>query len=339
MKITRCESNPIVTPGLYDWRKATVFNPAVIIEGDKFYMIERTAGSLDPFQCFFGLLESEDGVNFKHVLDKPIIHPEQFGFPYGSIQDPRVVKLDDTFYLNYALRPCSMSYYPTGVGIPNNSKPVYPDGWGEEDVHWRTRSSIATSKDLINWEFLCDTTPLDINDRDNILFPEKIGGKYALLRRPEEFIGEAYGTEKPAMWISYSEDLITWEDPILFATVEQEWELKKIGGSTPPIKTDKGWLVLYHGVGPDHIYRVGAMLLDLEQPEKVVARAPGFIMEPETYYEKFGLFIPNVVFPTANVVKDGLLYIYYGATDTAICLATVPLDELVDYVIAESEKG
>ncbi|WP_090573483.1 glycosidase [Paenibacillus sp. OV219] len=338
MKITRCEANPIVTPGLYDWRKATVFNPAVIIDNDKFYMIERTAGSLDPFQCFFGLLESENGVNFKHVLDKPVIHPEQLGFPHGSIQDPRLVKFDDTFYLNYALRPCSMSYYPTGVGIPNNSRPSFPDGWGEEEVHWRTRSSIATSKDLINWEFLCDTTPLDINDRDNILFPEKIGGKYALLRRPEEYIGEAYGTEKPAMWISYSEDLITWEDPILFATVEQEWEFKKIGGSTPPIKTDKGWLVLYHGVGPDHIYRVGAMLLDLEQPEKVIARAPGFVMEPETYYEKFGLFIPNVVFPTANVVKDGLLYIYYGATDTAICLATVPLDDLVEYVITESEK-
>src|SRR5262249_30355703 len=160
-----------------------------------------------------------------------------------------------------------------------------------------TRSSIATSKDLINWEFLCDTTPLEINDRDNILFPEKIGGKYVLLRRPEEYIGEAYGTEKPAMWLSYSDDLINWEDPILIAKVEQEWEFKKIGGSTPPIKTDKGWLVLYHGVGPDHVYRVGAMLLDLEQPEKVIARAPGFIMEPETYYEKFGLFIPNVVFP------------------------------------------
>ncbi|QHW33945.1 glycosidase [Paenibacillus rhizovicinus] len=336
MKITRCESNPIVTPGLYDWRKATVFNPAVIIENDKFYMIERTAGSLDPFQCFFGLLESEDGVNFRHVLDKPVIHPEQFGFPYGSIQDPRVVKIDDTFYMNYALRPCSMSYYPTGVGIPNNAKPEYPNGWGKPE-DWLTRSSIATSKDLINWEFLCDTTPLEINDRDNILFPEKIGGRYALLRRPEEYIGEAYGTEKPAMWISYSDNLIDWDAPILLAVPEADWEYKKIGGSTPPIKTDKGWLTLYHGVGEDHVYRVGAMLLDLEHPEKIVARAPGFIMEPETYYEKFGLFIPNVVFPTANVVKDGLLYIYYGCTDTAICLATVPLDELVDYIIAESE--
>ncbi|MFD0673547.1 glycosidase [Cohnella sp. GCM10027633] len=332
MRITRHPANPIVTPGLYDWRKATVFNPAVIIEGDKFYMIERTAGSLDPFQCFFGLLESDDGVDFRHVLDKPVIHPEQLGFPHGSIQDPRLVKIDDIFYLNYALRPCSMSYYPTGVGIPNSSKPEYPDGWGEPG-DWLTRSSIATSKDLIHWEFLCDTTPLDINDRDNILFPEKIGGRYALLRRPEEYIGPAYGTEKPAMWISYSDDLIEWDDPILIATAEQEWEFKKIGGSTPPVKTEHGWLTLYHGVGPDHVYRVGAMMLDLERPDRVIARSPGFIMEPETYYEKFGLFIPNVVFPTANVVKDGLLYIYYGCTDTSIGLATVPLGELAAHVM------
>jgi predicted GH43/DUF377 family glycosyl hydrolase len=85
-------------------------------------------------------------------------------------------------------------------------------------------------------------------------------------------------------------------------------------------------------VDKDNVYRVGAILLDLEKPEKVVARAKSPILEPQEYYEKFGLFIPNVVFPTGNVVKDGLLYIYYGCCDTAISLATVPLNELVDFV-------
>ena len=108
-------------------------------------------------------------------------------------------------------------------------------------------------------------------------------------------------------------------------------------GSTPPIRTDKGWLVLYHGVDEDIVYRVGAMLLDLEQPEKIIARTHHFIMEPETYYEKFGFQIPNVIFPTGNVVKDGLLYIYYGVTDTAIALATVPLDELVEHILREGK--
>ncbi|MCT1400526.1 glycosidase [Paenibacillus sp. p3-SID867] len=338
MKITRHPENPIVVPGLYDWRKVTVFNPAVIIDNGKFYMIERTAGSLTPCKNYLGLLESADGVHFTHVLDEPVVTPDQLGFPYGSIQDPRIVKIDDTFYLNYALRPCAMNYYPTGAGIPERSIPEYPDGWGEEEGHWLTRSGILTSKDLIQWEYLCDTTPLDINDRDNILFPEKINGKYVLLRRPEEYVGEEYGTEKAAMWISYSEDLVHWEEPKLLAKAENnDWEFKKIGGSTPPVRTDKGWLVLYHGVDQDTVYRVGALLLDLENPEKIIARTRRFIMEPETYYEKFGYQIPNVVFPTGNVVKDGLLYIYYGVTDTAIALATVPLDELVDYILDEPQ--
>ncbi|WP_145946442.1 glycosidase [Paenibacillus sp. Y412MC10] len=337
MKITRHPENPIVVPGIYSWRKVTVFNPAVIMDNDKFYMIERTAESLTPCKNVLGLLESEDGVHFTHVKDEPIITPDMLGFPYGSVQDPRIVKIEGTYYLNYALRPCAMSYYPTGSGVPERSIPSYPDGWGEEEGHWLTRSSILKSDNLLDWEFVSDTTPLDINDRDNILFPEKINGKYYLLRRPEEYVGEAYGTEKAAMWITSSEDLIHWDEPVLLAKAENpEWESKKIGGSTPPVRTDYGWLVLYHGVDEDTVYRVGAMLLDLEQPEKVIARTKNFIMEPETYYEKFGYQIPNVIFPTGNVVKDGLLYIYYGVTDTAIALATVPLDDLVQHILSES---
>lgn len=131
MQITRHPNNPIVVPGGYEWRKVTVFNPAVIIDNGKFYMIERTAGSLTPCKNYLGLLESEDGVNFTHVKDEPIVTPDMLGFPYGSVQDPRIVKIDGTFYLNYALRPCAMSYYPTGAGVPMRSIPEYPDGWGK----------------------------------------------------------------------------------------------------------------------------------------------------------------------------------------------------------------
>jgi predicted GH43/DUF377 family glycosyl hydrolase len=146
MKISRHPANPIVVPGIYDWRKVTVFNPAVIIENDKFYMIERTAESLTPCKNFLGLLESEDGVHFRHVVEEPIVTPDMLGFPYGSIQDPRIVKIDDTFYLNYALRPCAMNYYPTGAGVPDRSVPSYPDGWGEKPEHWLTRSGILTMR-------------------------------------------------------------------------------------------------------------------------------------------------------------------------------------------------
>jgi len=336
MYIKRCEENPIVVPGIYDWRKATVFNPAVIIDQGKFYMIERAAGSLKPFHCSLGLLESDDGIHFTHVVDEPIVTPDTFGFPYGSVQDPRIVKIDDIFYMTYALRPSSYGYSPTGVGKPDEISYDYPGEWNKPE-NYMTRSGIMKSKDLIHFEQVCYTTPSEINDRDNILFPEKIGGRYVLLRRPEEYIGEEYGTKNAGMWICYSEDMMTWTEPVLIAQSRDDvpWEFKKIGGSTPPIRTEHGWLTLYHGVDEQNVYRVGAMLLDLENPEIVIARAKSFIMEPEAYYEKFGLYIPNVVFPTGNVVKDGLLYIYYGCTDTAISLATVELNDLVRFVLDE----
>jgi predicted GH43/DUF377 family glycosyl hydrolase len=338
LNITRHAENPIVVPGLYDWRLATVFNPAVIKDNGKTYMIERTAGSLTPCKNYLGLLESTDGVHFTHVVDTPVLTPDELGFPYGSVQDPRMVKIEDTFYMTIALRPCAMNYYPTGTGIPERSIPTYPDGWGEEEGHWLTRSILLSSKDLIHWEYVSTTTPLEINDRNNILFPEKINGKYALLRRPEEYIGEEYGTEQAAIWISYSDDLKTWEDPVLFAKAEQEWEMKKIGSSTPPIRTEQGWLLFYHGVDQQTVYRLGAMLLDLEDPTKILARTSNFIMEPETYYENFGYQIPNVIFPTGCVLDEGILHIYYGVTDTAIALATVPLDEMLEHLLEPSNR-
>jgi len=113
------------------------------------------------------------------------------------------------------------------------------------------------------------------------------------------------------------------------------WEGSRIGAAAPPVRTERGWLLLYHGVDEHAVYRVGAMLLDLADPSKVIARTRRFIMEPEEYYERVGLVIPNVIFPAGSVVTDGLLRIYYGCADTAIALATVRLDELVDHVLAE----
>jgi predicted GH43/DUF377 family glycosyl hydrolase len=331
MQVIRCPENPIVVPGIYPWRKSNVFNPAVILEGDTFYMIERAAGGLRPFHCFFGLLKSADGVHFTHVQDTPVVTPADLGFPFGSIQDPRLVKIDGVYYLTYALRPSSYGYAPTGTGKPDEIRYTFPGEDGKPE-NCMTRSGILSRTDLVHWKLVCYTTPKEINDRDNILFPEKINGRFALLRRPEEYIGPQYGTEKAGIWLCFSDDLQTWTKPELVAAAQEAWEYKKIGGSTPPIKTDAGWLTLYHGVDADNVYRCGVMLLDLKNPAKVIARAKKFVFEPVEYYEKFGLYIPDVVFPTGVAVKNGIVHIYYGVTDTAICLATVPLTELLDFV-------
>jgi predicted GH43/DUF377 family glycosyl hydrolase len=345
LKIARCPENPIVWPGKWDWRMCNVYNPAVIYEGGRFYLYERTAGSLRPHRCVVGLLESEDGVHFRHLSDRPVLSPEMVGSKYGSVQDPRVVKIEDTYYMTFAFRRFAWSICPTGLGVPEASQGQFPGLDPSKDKN-QTRSGIAVSKDLLRWEFLGWATPADIDDRDVILFPEKIGGRFALLRRPIGFVDTDTGhsEEHPSIRISYSTDLQTWTEPEVVIRPEFKWEDNRIGGAAPPVRTDRGWLVLYHGVESTNpamrrvIYRLGAMMLDLNDPARVIARAPDFIMEPEAYYEKFGLFIPDVIFPTGNVVKDGLLWIYYGCCDTAIGLATVPLNDLLDHIFVTSRE-
>ncbi|MFP4381655.1 MAG: glycosidase [Candidatus Sumerlaeia bacterium] len=339
LEIKRCAENPIVWPGKYWWRMATVFNPAVMYDEGKFYMYERAAGQLRPFHCYIGLLESEDGVHFEHVSDEPVFTPEMAGCKYGSVQDPRIVRIEDKYYMTYAYRPYAWGSNPTGVGVPESYQMEYP-GFSGKDEDNQTRSGIAVSKDRVHWQHLAWVTATDIDDRNVILFPEKIGGKFAALRRPSGFVSTGARHEAhPCIRISYSDDMQKWSEPEVVIRPEFKWEDNRVGGSTPPIRTEHGWLALYHAVENQDektrrvCYRMGAMMLDINDPTKVIARCPQFIMEPTEYYEKHGLYIPNVIFPTAAVVKDGVVHIYYGACDTAIGLATVGLDELVAHVM------
>ncbi len=335
----RHPQNPVIRPGLYDWRMAVTFNPGVLYEDGKFYLYERTAEKLRPFHCTIGLLQSDDGVHFQHVIDQPVWTPKMAGSHYGSVQDPRVVKMDDLYYMTYAFRPYAWDCFPTGLGIPDSREGVYP-GFSGDSKDNQTRSGIAVSKDKIHWQHFCWPTPKEMDDRDVILFPEKINGQYALLRRPLGYVGPDVKPALAAIRICFSDDLIHWSNPELLIEPQFEWEGRRIGGSTPPIKTDAGWLTFYHGVEEVEpktrrvIYRLGVMLLDLNDPLQVIARCPHFIMQPEHYYEKTGLYIPNVIFPTAAVVVDEILHLYYGCCDTAIGLATINVNDLVEYVMS-----
>jgi predicted GH43/DUF377 family glycosyl hydrolase len=321
---------------------ATVFNPGVLYDEGRFYLYERTAGGLRPFHCYIGMLESDDGIHFSHVGDQPVFTPEMAGSEYGSVQDPRVVRIGNTYYMTYAFRPYAWNSHPTGLGVPESYEAQFPGFDGQSERN-QTRSGIAVSTDRVHWEHHCWATPKEIDDRDVILFPEKIGDRFWLLRRPLQFVSPDHSAiesiDAPGIWICSSDDLETWSDPVVLARPEQHWEGGRIGGSTPPLRTEHGWLIIYHGVENLHpptkrvCYRLGAMMLDLDDPTKVLARTSHYIMEPEEYYERFGLYIPNVIFATGNVVVDGMLYLYYGVCDTAIALATVNLDDLVEHVM------
>lgn len=114
---------------------------------------------------------------------------------------------------------------------------------------------------------------------------------------------------------------------------EFDWE-RKTGGATPPIRTERGWFMLYHAVDEKGIYRIGAVMLDRDEPSRVIARTPLPIMEPEEHFEWNGLYPHGVVFSTGNVVVDGVLYVYYGAADQTIGVATADFEEIVNHVMA-----
>jgi predicted GH43/DUF377 family glycosyl hydrolase len=163
-------------------------------------------------------------------------------------------------------------------------------------------------------------------NKDGVLFPEKIKGYYARLDRP---IGGGVGS----IWISYSEDLVHWgRSEVVISPRPGYWDAFRIGASAPPIKTDQGWLEIYHGVkmmpnGP--IYRIGSVMLDLENPARVIGHCADPILSPREKYERIG-DINNVVFACGAIVgEDRSVKVYYGAADTSICVATADLDALI----------
>jgi predicted GH43/DUF377 family glycosyl hydrolase len=157
------------------------------------------------------------------------------------------------------------------------------------------------------------------------MFPEKIDGRYWALHRPDN-----HGFGRPSIWISSSSDLLDWGNhQCLIRPRDNPWERVKIGGGASPIKTEKGWLEIYHGKGDDSMYYLFALLLDLEDPTRVVARGERPFLLPETDYEKCGFF-PNVVFSNGVVERpNGELYVYYGACDETTNLLVTTIDEML----------
>lgn len=338
MKLTKHQSNPILSPkASNEWESLVVCNPGVFLDNGVFYMLYRAAGNDEEHVIRFGLATSHDGVKFERIGNEPVLGPSLEGPDKGCIEDARIVKFDDYYYVTYAFRP-----FPPGQYWKFRHDEVLTHNHGEHAPHFIKRnmanSALAMTKDFKSWLKLGRITDSNLDDRDVILFPEKVHGKYLMLHRPKEWVGDKWGGHKyPAIWLRFSDDMLVWNEPshLLLTGRMGTWE-EKIGGSTPPLKTDKGWLVLYHGVesGGTGYYRVGALMLDLNDPTKIIGKTKDWIMEPEFDYEIEGYY-KGCVFPTGNVIKDGILYVYYGGADKYIGLATCSVDELVDFTLAQ----
>jgi len=239
------------------------------------------------------LVCSEDGKTFSEPEDyNPIFGVNRLE-SYG-IEDCRVVKIEDTYCLTYTM----VSHFGVGVGLIKTRD-------------WKS--------------FKREGMILPPHNKDCAIFSEKIDGKYYALHRPSSpQLGGNY------IWLAESPDLLHWGNHQCVATTRQAmWDCARIGAGADPIKTEKGWLEIYHGANEGHRYCLGALLLDLNNPSKVIARSEQPIMEPIAPYEVVGFF-GNVIFTNGHYVDDDTIHLYYGASDEVICGADFSIKEILN---------
>ena len=303
MGLKRSKHNPILKPNTTNfWECKAVFNCAVTNHDGKIHMLYRAIGEYEHYISRLGYAVSEDGINFTRY-DEPVMNPT-VRYELGGCEDPRICKIENKLYVTYVV-----------LSFPQKEKGI-------------ARTALALTEDFLDYNKLGIVTPHDVDDKDVVIFPEKINGKYVMMHRPN-WVGEKYGTSNPSIWLAYSDNLHEWLDDKILIQPEQKWEQRKVGGGCPPIKTKDGWMVFYHGVDADFRYMAGVMLLDLQDPSIVLARSKRPVLEPRESYEVVG-DVPNVVFPTGTAMLDNKLYVYYGAADKVIGLATADVDDILD---------
>ncbi len=310
--IRRCDANPVLSAKDVPYKAALVFNAGVTRFNGRYVMVFRNDyGSLEQQRLEgtnIGLAFSDDGVRWQ-AQPKPC-----FALADKEIlraYDPRLTVLDGRCYMCFAV-----------------------------DTRHGLRGGIAVTDDFNKFEILSLSVP---DNRNMVLFPEKIGGRYVRLERPFPVYSRG-GKERFDMWISDSPDLRYWGNSDLLLTVEDvPYANTKIGPAAPPVKTKKGWLTSFHAVDTDPSrgkngwepawrkrYTAGITLLDLADPKKVIGLCREPLLVPEASYEIAGGFRNNVIFPGGMILEDsGEVKIYYGAADTVTCLATAHVDDLL----------
>ncbi len=314
--LKRYSQNPIIkpldiqgnSPELQD--VSSVFNPGAIKIGNEYILLLRVQNR--GRQTFLVLAKSNDGIHFD--IEKkaiPIKGLDSLSQTVYHIYDPRITKIEDKYHIMVAM-----------------------------DLDGGCQLGLITTVDFRFFQF--EGIVSESENRNGVLFPEMINGKYVRLDRPNTSThgGVSSGSH---IHLSWSLDGIDWSRSTSIMSGNPHYWDELIGAGTPPIKTKEGWLFLYHGVAThfaaSNIYQMGVVLLDLENPSKILARTSNNILEPRELYEQVGQ-VNNVVFPTGIVVEDvdedgtvlphSEVKIYYGAADTCVCLATSTISELID---------
>jgi len=315
----RVAKNPILTPiSSNDWESLAVFNCAALYLAGRVHLVYRAIG--ESGLSNFGYASSSDGIRVDKRSASPIYvsNPShenaantprafsqryQSGANWGGYEDPRLTQIDDTIYMTYTAFD---GVNPPGVALTSiRTKDFLKGNW-----NWRKPALISAPQQAHkNW----------------VIFPQKINGKFAILH-----------SLTPDIRIDYYDDLDFQESDYIASSYQSSgrdnwWDNCMRGVGSPPLKTEQGWLVLYHAMDkkdPDR-YKVGAMLLDLNEPTKIIYRSPAPLLEPDARYENNG-FKSGVVYTCGALIIGELLYVYYGGAYTVVCAAFIKLERLLE---------
>lgn len=319
-----------------DFENDGVLNPAILQEGNTVHMFYRAVRRGN--YSTIGYAKLEGPLKVVERKQKPLITPSA-DYEIHGVEDPRIVKIDDVYYLSYCAYDGvnAMGALITSTDLVHFEKHgvIVPQVTYEEFKRLTEFSGYLNGKyERFHAHNNIHSNPdkkLLLWDKNLIFFPKKINGELVFLHRIRPdiqlvFVKSIKDLTK-AFWDNY---LMHFNEHILM-TSKHTHEIGYIGGGCPPIETDAGWLLLYHGVhdtANGYVYTACAALLDIEDPRKEIARLPYPLFAPELPWELFG-YVNNVVFPTGTSLFDGRLYIYYGAADKRIAAASVDLEELI----------
>ncbi|MBI2031717.1 MAG: hypothetical protein HYT08_03825 [Candidatus Levybacteria bacterium] len=315
--LEKVDKNPILEPVLeHLWENQATFNPAAIYDEGKVHFIYRAVGSSDT--SVLGYAASTDGINIDERLDDPAYIPrEDFEVPafsspypsaymsggggYGGCEDPRLTKIDNRVYMTYVAH--------NGSNAPRVAlTSISVDDFKNKRWNW-DKAKIISAPDVV--------------DKNACLLPEKIKGKYVIFHRifPNILIDMVDD-------LNFENDYLKGEYYI--GPRKNFWDSRKVGAGAPPLKTDEGWLLIYHAVDDRDAskYKMGAMLLDLDDPTKVNFRSSTPILEPREWYENEG-FKAGVAYPCGSVIFKDDLVVYYGGADKVVCAAKKNLNDFI----------
>jgi len=327
----------LLEPTSNEWESLAVLNPTAIKEKAIIHLLYRAVKH--PNNSCLGYAVMKNG-KLKR-FSKPLLKPE-FEYEKEGVEDPRIVKLCGKFYLLYTAWDGKNAR--VALAVSKDMKNWKKKGIISPNISLKEAVNITKSekyKELWKGEIKKRQEDLIVFDKDAVLFPEKINGKFAMLHRLATDIQIVYfknfkELQEKKFWIDYIENI----DNHILMKPKFDWEKSKIGAGATPIKTDKGWLLLYHGVryhgkSGNRTYYASAALLDLKNPQKEITRMKTPLFQPEHEWEKNGV-VNNVVFPEGAVQEEDNLNIFYGCADSRIGIAKFNFRNLMDNLAEEA---